>query len=70
MDQRRLIVTRSYHGCTLVDNGTPLAWYPHLAPALAMAQLLAEASALRHGPPAHIELHDLGRSPQRISGTT
>ena len=52
------------------DGGKPLAWYPHLAPALEMARLLADASALRDGPPAHIELRVHGRPPQRIVGTT
>ena len=68
MDPRLLVVNRSHHGCMLMDGGTPLAWYPRLAPALEMARLLADASALRDGPPAHIELHDHGRQPRRITG--
>lgn len=70
MDPRLLVVNRSHHGCMLMDGGKPLAWYPHLAPALEMARLLADASALRDGPPAHIELRVHGRPPQRIVGTT
>ncbi len=66
MDQRLLVVNRSHHGCTLMDGGKALAWYPHLAPALQMAWLLADASALRDGSPACVELHDLDRAPRRI----
>ena len=69
MDQRLLVVNRGHHGCTLVDDGTLLAWYPHLGPALEMAQLLAEASDLRDDRPAQIEVHDPGRPPRRIRGS-
>ena len=68
MDRRLLVVNRNRHGCMVMDGGKALAWYPHLAPALEMAWLLADASALRDGPPAHIELHDHGRQPRRITG--
>ena len=64
MDQRLLVVHRSHHGCTLSDSGRLLAWYPALAPALAMAPLLAEASALRDGPPARVEVHRRGHTPR------
>jgi len=69
LDQRRLVVNRDRQGCMLADDGVPLAWYPHLSDALDMARLLAEASALRAGPPARIELHDRGRPPRRIADT-
>jgi hypothetical protein len=66
MDQRLLVVHRNHRGCTLFDRGRPLAWYPDLAPALAMAQLLAEASALRDGPPARVELRSFGRPSRQL----
>ena len=68
MDPRVLVVNRGHHGCLLVDGGRPLAWYPNLASALELARLLADASALRHGPPVQVEVHDHGRPPRRIPG--
>jgi len=61
MDQRLLVVLRDHRGCTLLDGGTPLAWYPAVTQALAMAQLLADATALRDGAPARVELRSYGR---------
>ena len=66
MDRRLLVVNRNRHGCMVMDGGKALAWYPHLAPALEMAWLLGDASALRDGSPACVELHDLDRAPRRI----
>ena len=56
MEQRLLVVRKDRRGCTLLDDGRPLAWYPSLAPALELARTLAEASALRDGPPARVEV--------------
>lgn len=53
MGTRTLVVRRSHRGCALYDDGRPLAWYPSLDRALAMARLLADAAELRtgHAPP-------------------
>ena len=56
MDQRLLVVRREHGGGTLLDCGRPLAWYPSVAAALAVAATLADASALRGGQPARVEL--------------
>lgn len=60
MEQRLLVVRKDRRGCTLLDDGRPLAWYPSIDQALELAQALAEASALREGPPARVEV--LGRA--------
>ncbi|WP_024868254.1 hypothetical protein [Pseudoxanthomonas suwonensis] len=66
MDQRQLVVRRDLRGCTLLDGGRPLAWYPQLGQALAMARLLAEANALRFGAPARVELCECGQAPRHL----
>lgn len=65
MKQRLLVVRKDHRGCTLLDGGRPLAWYPSVAPALELAQLLADASALRDGPPARVELRSYRQPPWR-----
>ena len=68
MDQRLLVVRREHRGCTLFDCGRPLAWYPSITAALALARTLADASALRGGPPAQVELRTPWRDPRGPAG--
>jgi hypothetical protein len=64
MDPRLLVVRLEHGGCTLFDCGRPLAWYPTVAAALALATALADASALRDQPPARLEMHRAGTIPR------
>ncbi|WP_372014639.1 hypothetical protein [Pseudoxanthomonas sp. 10H] len=63
MEQRLLVVRKDLRGCTLLDGGRPLAWYPSVAPALALALTLADASALRDGWPARVEVRRSSHPP-------
>jgi hypothetical protein len=50
----------------LLDRGRPLAWYPSIAPALELARMLADATALRDGPPAKVEVRRSGQPPREL----
>ncbi len=63
MAPRTLQVRKDHRGCTLYDDDRPLAWYPSLARALAMAQLLADAGELRAGHAPPILLGHYGQPP-------
>lgn len=63
MGTRTLLVRRSHRGCALYDDGRPLAWYPSLERALAMARLLADAGELRTGHAPSILLGSYGQPP-------
>jgi len=58
---RLLTIRRERRGCMLLDCGKPLAWYPSVAPALDLARTLADATALRDGTPARVQLDDTRR---------
>jgi len=64
MERRLLTLAKDHRGCTLFDNGRPLASYPSLGPALELARLLAEASRLRDGPPVVVQLSRYGQPPR------
>ncbi|MBO9717911.1 MAG: hypothetical protein J7507_14175 [Pseudoxanthomonas sp.] len=69
MTQRLLVVRKDLRGCTLLDRGRPLAWYPSLAPALALARTLADATALREGSPAIVEVCRSGQAMPELAGS-
>jgi hypothetical protein len=66
MEQRLLVVRKDLRGCTLLDRGRPLAWYPSIAPALELARMLADATALRDGSPAKVEVRRSGQPPREL----
>ncbi|AKC87670.1 hypothetical protein [Pseudoxanthomonas suwonensis] len=68
MESRLLVVRKDHRGCTLFDGGRPLAWYSSLDAALELARMLADASALRDGPPARVEIQRFGPPPRERSG--
>lgn len=63
MGSRTLQVRKDHRGCTLYDGDRPLAWYPSMARAMAMAQLLADAGELRAGHAPPILLRSYGSPP-------
>jgi hypothetical protein len=66
MEHRLFVVRRDHRGCILLDGGKPLAWYPSIAPALELARTLADANALREGPPVRVELRSFGQPPREV----
>ena len=66
MDHRLLTLTKDHRGCTLRDDGRPLAWYPAMQPALELARTLAAASLLRADRGVVLELASYGQPPRRL----
>ncbi|KAF1695566.1 MULTISPECIES: hypothetical protein [Pseudoxanthomonas] len=66
MDFRLLTLTKDHRGCTLRDDGRPLAWYPAVQPALELARTLAAASRLREDRAVVLELSAYGQPPRRL----
>ncbi len=66
MDDRLLSLTKDHRGCTVLDNGRPVARYPALAPALALARALADASRLRADQHVALELSAYGQPARRL----
>lgn len=66
MHRRVITVHKDHRGCTLLDDGRPLACYPTLAPALEMARTLVAASQLRDDRVVVVQLSRPGEPPRPL----
>jgi len=66
MDCRLLTVKKDHRGCVLLDGDRPIASYTSMEDALELARALAQANALREGPPVVVQVRRYGQRPRRV----
>ena len=67
MKQSVLMLSPSYEGWKLLDNGKPVFWFPDKTAALEVANTMAEARYAYSNQATAVELETEGASVQRLS---
>jgi hypothetical protein len=67
MKRSLLMLSPSYEGWKLLDNGKPVFWFPEKKAALEVANTIAEARHTFSNLPTGVEVDDGERTPERVS---
>jgi hypothetical protein len=67
MERSLLMLSPSYEGWKLMDDGKPVLWFPEKAAALEVANLIAEARHAFSDRPTGVEVEDEDRLPKRVA---
>lgn len=67
MERSLLMLSPSYEGWKLMDNGKPVLWFPEKAAALEVAKLIAEARHAFSDRPTAVVVEGKDEAPERVA---
>ncbi len=67
MERSLLMLSPTYEGWKLLDNGKPVFWFPEKSAALEVANTIAEARHAFSSLPTGVEVENGDRAPERVS---
>lgn len=67
MERSLLMLSPTYEGWKLLDNGKPVFWFPEKSAALEVANTIAEARHAFSSLPTGVEVENGYRAPERVS---